>query len=143
MVLDLNVSMENRNPCQKPTVYCLPDDLCKCDSTCPVLMNAMVFVACGDQKYTVGQLNHRNGAACTVDLAHKENRGRTPVSVHLIKQAHSSLGTGVQSGSATASVLCLRMPCSVGILPPTASSCSASLAHISAPAPLRAVHGSY
>lgn len=35
-------------------------------------------------------------------------------------------GNQVQSGSATASVLCLCMPCTVGILPPTAGSCSTS-----------------
>lgn len=43
------------------------------------------------------------------------------------------MGTSVHSTSSSASALCLRMPGSVGILPPTAGSCSANLAHTSTP----------
>lgn len=115
---------------------------CRSDSTSSVLMNAAFFLASCDHEFTERQFDHRNVAACTVNLAHTERRGQTPavnLSVHLIKQARGSLGIRVQSASA----LCLCMPRSVGIPPPTAGSCSISLAHISAPAPPHAVHVSY
>lgn len=43
------------------------------------------------------------------------------------------VGTRIHSSSLSASAPCLCMPGSVGILPPTAGSCSASLAHMSTP----------
>lgn len=85
------------------------------------------------------QLDQRNVAACAVDLAHTQRTAQTPAlnNFNLPHQTCSWISANqVQFGSVTASVLCLCMPCSVGILPPTAGSCSTPLAHISTPAPL-------
>lgn len=98
-------------------------------TTSSVLMNAVFLVASCDHEFTDRQLDHRNLSACSVDQ-------QTPalnLSVHFIKQPRGSLGIRVQSSSDTASVPCLCMPCSVGILPPTAGSWSISLAHINPP----------
>lgn len=117
--------------------------VCLFDSAGSLLINAVFCGASCDHRFTERQLDHRNVAACAVDLTHTEKRGPTPELNSLIKQARGSLRTRVQSGSETTSALCLCMPCSVGILPPTAGSCCTRLAHISAPAPPHAVHGSY
>lgn len=143
MVLALNVSVGEYESMLKMKSHCFLEGLGKFGSAGFLLMNAVVFFASCDHKFTERQLDHRNVGACTVDLSHTEKRGQTPALNSLIKQACGSLGTRVQSGSATASAQCLCMPCSVGILPPTAGSCSTSVAHITAPAPPHTVHGSY
>lgn len=121
------------------TSECLLEGMSKFDSTCSVLMNAGFFVASFDHKFSKGQCDHKHVAACSVDLVHTKQRGQTPALDSLIKRLLDLW----EPGSAIASALCLCMPCSVGILPPTAGSCSTSLAHISAPAPPHTVHGSY
>lgn len=83
-------------------------------------------------------LNYKDVTADTVGVAHTEKRQTPP---H--QTVCGLLGTSGQAGPATVFVLCFCMPCSVGIPPPTAGSCSTGLAHIITCAPPHAVHSSY
>lgn len=78
-------------------------------------------------------------SSITVGLAHTEKR-KALNSVSIESNGFWDLWEPVPN---LALNLCLCMLCSVGILPPTAGSCSPDLAHIITPTPPHAVHGSY